>query len=76
MNLTSIKDAEEGCVLYLVKRVKPVTESQLKNAKDEVISMTKLKTLEYRFFRKIREKLRNFYGSTYNMGDDFTYKVT
>ena len=29
--------------------------------KDEVLSMCKLKTLEYRIFRKIREKLRHFY---------------
>ena len=28
--------------------------------KDEVISLSKLKTLEYILFRKMREKLRNY----------------
>ena len=28
---------------------------------DRVLSLCKLKTLEYRIFRKIREKLRGFY---------------
>lgn len=27
---------------------------------DEVLSLSKLKTLEYRLFRKMREKLRNY----------------
>jgi hypothetical protein len=27
---------------------------------DKVLSLSKLKTLEYRIFRKLREKLRNF----------------
>ena len=50
----TIGEEEEGAVFYFVKR------DQENHARDEVISMTKLKTLEYRIFRKIREKLRNF----------------
>jgi hypothetical protein len=49
-----ISDYEEGAVLYLVKR-----DTKFKEM-DEVLSLCKLKTLEYRIFRKIREKLRNF----------------
>ena len=30
--------------------------------KDQVISLSKLKTLEYRLFRKMREKLRNYHA--------------
>ena len=33
-----------------------------KDGKETVVSLTKLKTLEYRLFRKMREKLRNFYS--------------
>jgi len=29
-------------------------------SKDEILSLSKFKTLEYRLFRKMREKLRNF----------------
>ena len=43
-------------MLYFIKR--PQEES----AASEVLSLCKLKTLEYRLFRKMREKLRNFYG--------------
>lgn len=49
----TISEEEEGAVFYFIKR-------DPYNSKDEVISLTKLKTLEYRLFRKIREKLRNF----------------
>eukprot|EP00347_Sterkiella_histriomuscorum_P011394 403372627 len=51
-----IVDEEEGSVLYLVKRDKDGDKS-----KDKVLSLAKLKTIEYRIFRKIREKLRGFY---------------
>lgn len=50
----TIREAEEGAVLYLVKRDREDPK------KDEVISLCKLKTLEYRLFRKMREKLRNY----------------
>jgi hypothetical protein len=42
--------------LYFVKRNKQDPEES------EVLSLCKLKTLEYRLFRKMREKLRNFHG--------------
>ncbi len=54
MAKSKIVEEEEGSVLYLIKRDKD-------RLKDEVLSMCKLKTLEYRIFRKIREKLRHFY---------------
>jgi hypothetical protein len=49
---SKITEEEEGSVLYFVKRG---------GDKDEVLSMCKLKTIEYRLFRKMREKLRSFY---------------
>ncbi len=39
-------------MLYFIKRSHDLH--------DEVLSLCKLKTLEYRLFRKMREKLRNF----------------
>lgn len=51
---SEIAQDEEGNVLYLVKRTP--------QGKSEVLSLTKLKTLEYRLFRKMREKLRNFWA--------------
>ncbi|CDW91204.1 UNKNOWN [Stylonychia lemnae] len=53
---SKIVDDEEGSVLYLVKRDKSGDSS-----KDKVLSLAKLKTIEYRVFRKIREKLRGYY---------------
>ena len=52
---SEIAKDEEGNVLYFIKR------SKEGSSKDQVLSLTKLKTLEYRLFRKMREKLRNFY---------------
>lgn len=49
---SSIHSEEEGAVLYLVKNFQQANES--------VLSLCKLKTLEYRVLRKLREKLRNF----------------
>jgi hypothetical protein len=46
---SSISKDEEGNVLYFI-------------SEDKVLSLAKLKTLEYQLFRKMREKLRNFYG--------------
>lgn len=48
---SSIAQDEEGNVLYFIK----------KGENDKVLSLAKLKTLEYRLFRKMREKLRGFY---------------
>jgi len=48
----SMNEEEEGSVLYMIKRGLD---------DDKVLSLSKLKTLEYRIFRKLREKLRNFW---------------
>lgn len=50
----TIQNEEEGAVLYLVKRDREDPKQ------DDIISLAKLKTLEYRLFRKMREKLRNY----------------
>jgi hypothetical protein len=50
----SIREEEEGAVMYFVLR-----HAEDSN-KDQVLSLGKFKTLEYRLFRKMREKLRNF----------------
>lgn len=61
---STIAEEEEGSVLYMVKRHR----EEPKN--DEILSLSKLKTLEYRLFRKMREKLRNYvYGLTKNGPD-------
>lgn len=52
---SEIAKDEEGNVLYFIKRTKD-------GKNDKVLSLAKLKTLEYRLFRKMREKLRNFYA--------------
>lgn len=51
---SEIAEEEEGNVLYFMKR--PQT------GETTVLSLCKLKTLEYRLFRKMREKLRNFHA--------------
>ena len=50
----SISVEEEGTVIYFVRRHKEDA------GQDEVVSLGKMKTLEYRLFRKMREKLRNY----------------
>lgn len=50
--------------MYFVKR-----HSQDKSL-DEILSLSKLKTLEYRLFRKMREKLRNFIDGKTTAGPD------
>eukprot|EP00347_Sterkiella_histriomuscorum_P020181 403338791 len=52
---SKINEDEEGSVLYFVKRDKDGIDQN-----DKVLSLCKLKTLEYRAFRKMREKLRNY----------------
>lgn len=54
----SIRDEEEGAVLYMIKRGQN---------DDKVLSLAKLKSLEYRIFRKLREKLRNFWAKHENI---------
>jgi len=58
-------EEEEGAVLYMIKRDKD--DAKL----DDVISLSKLKTLEYRLFRKMREKLRNFVSGVTQSPVDF-----
>ena len=53
---STIAKDEEGNVLYFVKKAKSNQE------RDHTLSLAKLKTLEYRLFRKMREKLRGFYS--------------
>ena len=48
---SSIIDEEEGSVIYLA--------SNEDNSKEEILTLCKLKTLEYRVYRKLREKLTN-----------------
>jgi len=48
----SIESEEEGSVIYLVE----IDEKGI----NQTLSLSKLKTLEYRIYRKLREKLRGF----------------
>eukprot|EP00347_Sterkiella_histriomuscorum_P012943 403366623 len=48
----SITDEEEGSVIYLI--------GNDSNLNSKVLSLSKLKTNEYRIFRKLREKLKHF----------------
>jgi len=60
----TINDEEEGSVVYLTKRDKTGDSSV-----DEVLSLAKLKTIEYRIFRKMREKLRGFFNKKSSSDD-------
>lgn len=72
-----IEDEEEGCVLYfeLVVPEKFYAEARENGLQDrfsipekldkinrKVVSLSKLKTLEYRIWRKLREKLKGTYN--------------
>jgi ATP-dependent RNA circularization protein (DNA/RNA ligase family) len=59
---SEIAKDEEGNVLYFIER-KPSGESK-------VLSLAKLKTLEYRLFRKMREKLRGYYAQERKKGEE------
>lgn len=54
---SSIANDEEGNVLYFISKDKDSDDLK----KQHVLSLAKLKTLEYRLFRKMREKLRKFF---------------
>ncbi len=58
-----IVEEEEGSVVYLTLRDKTGNRSL-----DRVLSMAKLKTIEYRIFRKMREKLRGYYNNEMKTG--------
>lgn len=60
----SIRDEEEGTVIYFVLRHREDAKQ------DQVLSLGKLKTLEYRLFRKMREKLRDFAAYATNATSD------
>ena len=65
----SIESEEEGSVVYIVETDK--------EGKHHTLSLSKLKTLEYRIYRKLREKLRNFIsqkGDNYRPWNDFYAK--
>ena len=48
--LKTIKESGEGSVVYFVENGE--------NGEEKIISVAKLKTFEYRFYRKIREKIK------------------
>ena len=62
---SKLVEEEEGSVLYLIKRHKSGDHS-----KDKVLSLCKVKTLEYRAFRKMREKLRGYYRNKVSKGKE------
>ena len=51
---------KEMCFTLLGKILR---ENNLQKEPEKVLSLAKLKTLEYRLFRKMREKLRGFYAN-------------
>ncbi|KAL4471704.1 hypothetical protein ABPG74_008597 [Tetrahymena malaccensis] len=51
---SDIEGEQEGSVLYFVKKSKQIPQQE------RTLSVSKLKTLEYRIFRKLREKLKNY----------------
>lgn len=53
--MKTLEAGEEGSVLYIAKRYN--------NDQESLVSMLKLKTIEYRIFRKLREKLRTLVSS-------------
>ena len=62
-----IASDEEGNVLYFVKR--DASDPENLHAQ-RVLSLAKLKTLEYRLFRKMREKLRGYHAGDIPTGEE------
>ena len=57
---SSIIDEEEGSVIYLSRTRARYQNSDIKfRDTDQVLSLCKLKTWEYRVYRKLREKIKN-----------------
>lgn len=54
VSMATILEMGEGCVLYFLK------EKKNENEQDHILSLCKVKTLEYRIFRKLREKIKKF----------------
>ena len=66
---SSIIDEEEGSVIYLSRTYASRFDSDKEYRKeDKVLSLCKLKTWEYRVYRKLREKIKN------NLLDEKFYK--
>ena len=55
-----IEDDTEGSVIYFIHKGRKT---------NTVLSLCKLKTLEYRIYRKLREKLRNYIGRNRKSAD-------
>ena len=57
---SSIIDEEEGSVIYLSRTYASHFDSDKKfRSEDKILSLCKLKTWEYRVYRKLREKIKN-----------------
>lgn len=63
---------EEGNVLYFIKCDNEHPDDA---DKQQVLSLAKLKTLEYRLFRKMREKLRNFHDNDMPTGEEAQERI-
>lgn len=57
---SSVEEYGEGQVCYFCKVNKISNSNEVSKTNIEVLSLGKLKTFEYRFFRKLREKLKSF----------------
>ena len=67
----NIEKEDLNQVFVLLNQLKPMDISKVDpegKQPTQVMSLCKLKTLEYRLFRKMREKLRNYYGR--NTGEE------
>lgn len=65
---SSIETSGEGAVLYFV--------SETKEGDQRVVSLCKLKTIEYRIYRKLREKLKNCLVDKRGSGEKWFKKFT
>lgn len=57
----SVEEEGEGAVIYFIEKNDQFLQQ------DKVLSVSKLKTLEYRIYRKLREKLRNYISKKISM---------
>jgi hypothetical protein len=63
----SVEEEGEGSVIYF---------SKFENGKEEILQLAKLKTFEYRFYRKLREKIKNLQKNSTSDSIKETIKVT
>ena len=75
---SSIIDEEEGSVVYLCRSKAKEKDFNDKDRKksDKVLSLCKLKTLEYRIYRKLREKIKNHLGDENNNYENSRRKIS